>query len=224
MQDPHDRLRPVAKPTMRRQPAFRQEPVLEGISGAGSTGSGRKPAGRSVRRYLWGALAAATLLGMIGLGLSSHRRPVPDELTPQQIAEMDASWTEATASGVALAPVPSQEVQEAVAGMHLAPDVAETLLHDISIGKTALLWVTVWDDMSEDGDVVALSSEGMRTVVPLRTAHTKVALPRPAAGIITMEGVSDGAGGGITVGIMSGSTPVEVSPMRPGQVIDVPVR
>jgi hypothetical protein len=224
MQDPRDRQTPQAEPAARSQPVFRQEPALEGTSGGGSAGGGPKRPARPARRYLWGGLAAAALLAAIGFGLIHHGGPQSDDPTPQQIAEMNASWSAATASGLQLDPVASGDVREAIGNMHLAPDIAEELLRDVTSGKTSLVWVTLWDDMSEDGDVVALSSEGIRTVVTLKNAQTRIALPRPSAGVIDMEGVTDGAGGGITVGIMSGSTPVEVSPMQPGQVIGIPVR
>jgi hypothetical protein len=223
MQDPRDRQTPQLKPVV-QQPTAGRAPSLERIGAPATNTAARKLSSRPIRRVIFGALGAAALLAAVGFGLNSLSGPRTDELTARQIADMNASWAAASARGIDAKTVAPTDIHQAIETMNLAPDQAEALEHDASAGRISLVWVTVWDDMAEDGDIVALSSEGVRTVVTLKNAQATIALPRPTGGVINMEGVTDGGGGGITVGILSGGTQVQVAPMKPGELLGIPLR
>lgn len=81
-------------------------------------------------------------------------------------------------------------------------------------------WVTLWDSDVEDGDAVRIQSAGyLRTIVLTRQGIT-FAIPVPADGKITLTGVQDGDGGGITVGLGSGGVPI----MSVGQTLTLNVK
>lgn len=107
-----------------------------------------------------------------------------------------------------------------------APDAGQTESPQPSIQdgtrRIPLAWVTLWDTDAMDQDVVRLESDGYSYTVTLSKSAVTVAVPVPQTGVINVTGVRDG-GGGITVGIMSGSNRVALPLMSEDQVIGIPV-
>jgi hypothetical protein len=147
-----------------------------------------------------------------------------DHLSQQDIDRMNASWAKAVQEKVLLPDVQPSELSAALASTDLPGPQRAELEAAVKRGDAQLVWITLWDDMSEDGDVAALESEGLRITVPLLNKKTRVAIPKPAGGVVNLIGLKDGGGGGVTVGVMSGNQEVLVSPMIEGQVIGIPVR
>jgi len=87
-----------------------------------------------------------------------------------------------------------------------------------------LAWLTLWDSDVEDGDVVRIDSQGYSRMVYLTKAPVTFAVPVPSAGIINVTAIRDGDGGGITVGIASGSSKVILPVMSVGQVLGLKVK
>jgi hypothetical protein len=86
-----------------------------------------------------------------------------------------------------------------------------------------LAWITLWDTDVEDGDVVRLDSEGYSRTIRLTKRGNTFAVPIPANGIITVTGIRDGDGGGITVGLASGSVKAIFPIMSTGQSLGLNV-
>jgi hypothetical protein len=165
------------------------------------------------------ALAACAVLG--GAVLHWNRGDRPD---PQVVDAMNASWARARQTGVLLQRVAPSELAEALASTRLRPEQVSELTASVKNGETSLVWLTLWDSLSEDGDVATVEADGLRVVVPLLNRKTRVAVPRPAGGVLKVTASKDGGGGGVTVGIMAGSEEVFVSPMAEGETIGIPVR
>lgn len=106
--------------------------------------------------------------------------------------------------------------------MNLPAADRQALQKDIDEGKTRLVWLTLWDDYVQDGDVVEISSNGFSRVIALTNPHQSFAMPLPANGKLAIRGIRDG-GGGITVAAMSDNMPLPIPVMAPGEVIEVPV-
>jgi hypothetical protein len=169
-------------------------------------------------------IGGAILALAVGAGLYINHSGAPaDQPTPAQIAEMSQSWEAAQRDKVSLPLVQPEEQAEALAGLNLPEEEKEALQAEIAAERVSLVWLTLWDNYAEDGDVVALHSEGLNITVPLFKAPVRIALPRPAGGVINLTGVRDG-GGGITLGLMSGPDQVLIPPLAPGQVVGIPVR
>jgi hypothetical protein len=87
-----------------------------------------------------------------------------------------------------------------------------------------LAWVRLWDTDVEDGDVVRIDSSGYSRTVSLTNQGITFAIPVPASGQVRITGVRDGDGGGITVGLASGSAQAVLPIMSVGQVLTLNVR
>lgn len=90
--------------------------------------------------------------------------------------------------------------------------------------QPALVWVHLWDSDVEDGDVVRIDSAGYARTVTLTKNGITFAVPVSANGQIRIAGIRDGDGGGITVGLGSGSTQAVLPVMSVGQVLTLNVR
>jgi hypothetical protein len=86
-----------------------------------------------------------------------------------------------------------------------------------------LAWITLWDTDVEDGDVVRIDSQGYSRTVALTKRGVTFAVPVPTDGIITVTGINDGDGGGITVGLASGAAKAVFPIMSPGQSLGLSV-
>jgi hypothetical protein len=90
--------------------------------------------------------------------------------------------------------------------------------------RVRLVWVTLWDTDVEDGDIVRLDSQGYSRTVRLSKKGDTFAVPVPVDGVIKVTGISDGDGGGITVGVASGSERAIFPIMSEGQQLGLKVR
>lgn len=98
-----------------------------------------------------------------------------------------------------------------------------SVINHITAGKNKLTELTLWDDVAEDGDVVSISTAGIRQEIPIMHEPTKVLLPLVAGQPIMLTGVKDG-GGGITVAIGNGNVPLANPVMKEGETLSIPVR
>jgi hypothetical protein len=90
--------------------------------------------------------------------------------------------------------------------------------------RLKLVWVTLWDTDSEDGDTVRLDSLGYSRTVVLAKQPLTFAIPVSGDGVVTLTGVRDGEGGGITVGLSSGTSSAVLPIMSEGQVIKLKIK
>jgi hypothetical protein len=87
-----------------------------------------------------------------------------------------------------------------------------------------LAWMTLWDSNVEDGDAVRVECGGYARTVTLTKRGITFAVPVPPDGQIRLIGVRDGDGGGITVGLASGSANVLLPIMSVGEVLNLNVK
>ena len=86
-----------------------------------------------------------------------------------------------------------------------------------------LAWITLWDTDVQDGDVVRIDSQGYSRTITLTKRGATFAVPVPADGIVTVTGIKDGDGGGITVGLASGAAKAVFPIMSTGQSLGLRV-
>jgi hypothetical protein len=86
-----------------------------------------------------------------------------------------------------------------------------------------LVWLEVFDDCQEDGDIVNVRTFDYSQNIPIFHAPTRIALSVPAGqSSIVLTGVKDG-GGGITVAIRAEGRLLPLPVMRPGQTLLLPI-
>lgn len=90
--------------------------------------------------------------------------------------------------------------------------------------RVKLIWIRLWDTDAEDGDVVRIDSAGYSRVVRLTKHGDTFAVPVSGDDVIRVTGIKDGDGGGITVGLASGSSRAVFPIMSEGQVLGLKVR
>lgn len=170
------------------------------------------------------ALVAGMVVLAVAVGIERYigTGSTSDKPTRTQIAEMDSSWRAARESGVALPAVKPEELNEAIESANIPDREKAILREEVDSGRVSLVWITVWDNLVEDGDIVSLSSDGLTVTVPLYKEPQRIAIPRPAGNVVNLTGIRDG-GGGITLGLMSGPDTVLIPPLSVGQKVGIPV-
>jgi hypothetical protein len=90
--------------------------------------------------------------------------------------------------------------------------------------RTRLAWLTLWDTDAQDGDAVRIDSRGYSRTVTLTKQPVTFAIPIPDDGVVEVTGISDGDGGGITVGLASGESTAVFPIMSVGQRLALKVQ
>lgn len=167
------------------------------------------------------AILALVLVAALGVGFFAfHGGASKDDVTDQTKKEWAASFLAAQPLRVDL--VEPSQVPAVVSQMQLPATDKQRLQSDIDGGRTRLVWVTLRDIVAEDGDIVRIDSGAYSQTVLLKHDVQRIAVPEPPSGTINIVGIHDG-GGGITVGMMSVNSPVNLPVMAVGQVLGVPV-
>ncbi|MET3653905.1 hypothetical protein [Dyella japonica] len=115
-------------------------------------------------------------------------------------------------------PVPSAEANSA------APTPQPGAQAKAQGQRIQLVWIRLWDTDAEDGDVVRIDSDGYSRTVSLTKHGNTFAVPVTADGLIRVTGIKDGDGGGITVGLASGTSQAVFPIMSEGQILGLRVR
>lgn len=150
--------------------------------------------------------------------------PATDDLTPAQDQARVDAYQAAIPLPLALVNLADPaERQAALRSLGLAPAETRTLEHNLQAATERLVWITVFDDCREDGDIVAIRTLRYYREIPIVHAPTQIAVPVSAAEqAISLTGVYDG-GGGITVAIRLNGQMVPVPRLRPGQTLSIPI-
>jgi hypothetical protein len=136
----------------------------------------------------------------------SHVPATPADLAAGVITPIDRGNPSAVAAAVSALAVPAHDRQ-----------VIERQVLD---GHRRIGWIVLTDSMDPDGDTVRVDAGGISQVVVL----TKAWVPVPVladAGPITVTGVRDGGGGGITVALATRAGPIKLRALAPGERIEV---
>ncbi|MGI4944727.1 MAG: hypothetical protein ACRYHQ_29930 [Janthinobacterium lividum] len=115
------------------------------------------------------------------------------------------------------------QMDAAVRSLALAPSDEAAMRRDIMAGTQRLAWLSLFDSDAEDGDVVTIESAGLQHTMLLTKRPVQVALCLPASGRITLVGVDQGRGGGVTVGIVAGAQTYKLPPMAVGDSLSLAV-
>ncbi len=118
---------------------------------------------------------------------------------------------------VYLPSVAPQDYNQALDSMGLSPPERRQMRSDIEARKTRLLWLTLWDwdTQTESGDTILITAGGYQRLFTLSSHRTRIAIPEPRSGTIELRGERS-EDGIIAISFLTGSRPVAVPYMRPG--------
>ncbi len=175
-------------------------------------------AAQSSRR--WAMLGAVAVL--TGAAAAVHFQaaaPGPDEVGAAEAARRSAALA-------ALGPLPLVAPSDAAAALArsgLSATDANSLAAEAGAGRVRVVSLSVFDSDAEDGDVAEIRSAGFSQAVRLTKAPIALAVPVGPDSAISIAGLVDGGGGGVTVGLVLPSGPVPLPPLSVGQVLRLPV-
>ena len=138
---------------------------------------------------------------------------------------MQQAFDEALARNtVFAASVELEEAKPTIAATFDAP-IAEPIVEDAERGLTKIVYLTVFDNWDQDGDVVRIANGLIDVTVPIWHAESTIPIPVSSSHpTVTLHALKDG-GGGVTVGVRTADgTLVPIPPLPPGASVTLAVR
>jgi hypothetical protein len=120
-------------------------------------------------------------------------------------------------------PVAVAEIDKAIGLLMMSDAEKATVRTELAKGKLRIGWITVSDTMDEDGDWVRIAAAGLQQDVRLFNRPYTVAVPYLPGMPVSIIGLIDGGGGGITVAVYVGSAKLPLKPMQKGEMVQIPV-
>ena len=168
--------------------------------------------------------AKAVAAAVVAVAVAATVFPATDDLTPAQDQARIDAYQAAVPLPLALVNLADPaEREEALRSLGLTQAETRTLEQNLHAATERLVWLDVFDDCREDGDIVEIRSLRYRREVPIVHAPARIAVPVSAAEqAISLTGVYDG-GGGITVAVRVEGRAVPLPRLRPGQTLSIPI-
>ena len=196
-----DRLEPVARPT--------PQPIPQAIP--------------QLLPKLKPLAVAVALTAIIATGAVLFL-PTEESLTPAEEAARVTAFE--AAQPMRLEPVnlaDPAEREEALTVMNLKPEERKALENNLLAQAERLVWLDVFDDCQEDGDIVNIKSTSFHQDVAIFHVPRRLAVTlAPSEKAIALTGIRDG-GGGITVSVRVQGRIVPLPRLSPGQTMMIPV-
>ena len=171
------------------------------------------------------ALAVAGVLALVPFVVTDKAAGLTDNVTDSKRQEMQQAFDEALARNTVFsASVELEEAKPTIAATFDAP-IAEPIVEDAERGLTEIVYLTVFDNWDQDGDVVRIANGLIDVTVPIWHAESTIPIPVSSSHpTITLHALKDG-GGGVTVGVRTADgTLVPIPPLPPGASVTLPVR
>lgn len=217
------------------------------ISKPDSSVAGRYPAVDVVAKSALAVAILGSVI-LLGANIAFGHFPWAPGVSGDIVGQQEAQSREtafAAQSALELSTVRDSDVSKVVQGMGLSQAERDNLLTQLTLPRALdsatpqqvpadpqaqapaphpddrirLAWITLWDTDAEDGDVVRIDSLGYSRTVTLRKEPITFAVPVPRNSVISVTGVRDGEGGGITVGLASGGSRAVFPIMSVGQTL-----
>lgn len=169
--------------------------------------------------------AALTLIALlaVGVGGTFWLTGVPaawSESTPQDRVDADLRASQFDPfQPLSLKPITQASLAAVVEGMPLSPGCKKRLNQKLAIAShPQLAWISLRDTDAEDGDVVRVDSLEYSRTVKLTRAPLLVAVVVVDGGTLSITGIRDGDGNGITLGLKADRVERWLPVMHVGQV------
>ena len=211
----HDPSHPAQQPKLQPLPNGSTpgpRPGRHAASAAGGSGALSSVLATPTGRI--GAAAAALMIAAIAVGLL-RKQSGPEEQSPSSVP---------LAQSQIIRPVAVQETEKAIAQLMMSEPEKTKVRSDLGTGKLRIGWITVSDSQAEDGDWVRLSAGGFHQDVRLLHKPFTMAVPYLPGMPVTVTGLADGGGGGITISVYIGSAGLPLKPMQKGESVQIPMQ
>jgi hypothetical protein len=188
------------------------EPALEPGRAAPAAAGGRRWVSPVLAAVVGAVALGAVATGWIqipGFGSSTPNAPAIQTVAPASTNSL-------------IKPVAASEIDRAIATLAMSEQERGRVRSAVNSGKTRLGWVTVSDAQAEDGDWVAVSGAGFRQDIRIGKKPLLVAVPYAPGTPVTVTGLVDGQGGGITLSVHLGGGIVNLKPLQRGESLEVP--
>lgn len=162
-------------------------------------------------------LAVALAVGVISFE-SRQDTPMPPVAAPAQQSNAAASGDAARM----FQPVKASEIDQAVATLIMSEPQKEQVRQAVRKNELRIAWVELSDSYDEDGDWVKVTAGGFSQNLRLFKKPLRFAIPYVPGAPVTVTGLIDGEGGGITVAVHSGASTFGLKPLVKGETIMVP--
>lgn len=174
------------------------------------------------------ATAAVVALLLVGLGAFAVVNRAPPQ-KGDRVASLEVErLTETFRNGHgALVPVDlstPQKREEILSALRMPAAKARRLMAMVERGERALGWLTLRDNLDEDGDVASVTAAGVTQQVPLFRAPTRIVVPYIPGQPVLVTGEHDGLGGGISVEVELSTGPLPLPPLAVGESVALPLR
>jgi hypothetical protein len=160
-----------------------------------------------------GTVAVAVVLAAFWLsapalfGSRSHIPASPADLGTGVITAIDANDRAA--------------VDTAIAALKVDEPTRRQIEREVLAGNRRIGWVVVQDSMDPDGDTIAVESAGFSQQVVLAKAWIPVPVVLGNSNRIGITAIKDGAGGGITLALVTAGGQMPLRPLQPGEHVEV---
>jgi hypothetical protein len=169
------------------------------------------------------SIAAAAVAVGAGGGFGFFARFGGDSVSSQQLSEITGKFNGFNGPLIVVDMSDPEQKAKAEKSLDLPEAQAKQVMAEASSGSLRLCWLTLWDNFSEDGDVVRVTAGGYSRALQIWNMPITIAFPLPLGTPVQLTGVRDG-GGGITVAIATANGEFPVPPLLPGQTVTLPVR
>ena len=171
------------------------------------------------------ALAVAGVLALIPFLMTDESAGLTDNIADSQRQEIQQAFDDALSKNTVFAEsVELTEAKPTIEATFDAP-VAQPIVEDAEQGLTEIVYLTVFDNLEQDGDVVRIANGLIDVTVPIWHAESTIPVPVSSSHpTVTLHALKDG-GGGVTVGVKAADgTLVPIPPLPPGASVTLPVR
>jgi hypothetical protein len=171
---------------------------------------------------IWGLVGftlGASLSGAAAGAIGYSRALVPSPNTEQEVHISQKG----SALRIFLPPVKSDEIDDAIRTLPKKEQLK--IRQDLADQKYQLLWLTIWDwdtAAGEEGNTVSVASDEFRRIMKLNSRRTRTVIPKPKSGYIEFRGEAT-EDGNINISVLSGTQPIALPSMPPGQTAKVEI-
>jgi hypothetical protein len=182
-----------------------------------------------IKGPIWGlaGFSLGVVLSAVAVAALGSSAPTPSSPSFDKPHAQAPAWSAdaspALPQRIVVSLVKNDEVEAAVNSF--AAGAQRKIRKEVDSGKYRLVWLTLWDWDTAEGEVgntISLLSGDYRRFVTLTERRARVAIPEPKSGLIEVRGETS-EDDNISVSLLSGTQPIALPVMTPGQAVKLQI-